>query len=173
MTFVFVRIVWGSFHEPGVVHDERAYLLQAEIFARGHWTAPSPPLAAFFEQMHVFIEPAVFAKYPPAHALTLVPGIWLGLPGLMPALMTGICRRARVLARETPGQRVDRAAHLVAVDDGLGDLALVGVVLLRDHEHGDVADRGVGDDPLAGLRPQRAPSLRSPPRSDGDSRRGR
>ncbi len=90
-TFVILRIVWGSFHEPGVVHDERAYLLQAEIFARGHWTAPSPPLAAFFEQMHVFIEPAVFAKYPPGHALTLVPGIWLGLPGLMPALMTGIC----------------------------------------------------------------------------------
>ena len=173
VTFVIVRIVWGSFHEPGVVHDERAYLLQAEIFARGHWTAPSPPLAAFFEQMHVFIEPAVFAKYPPAHALTLVPGIWLGLPGLMPALMTGICRRPRVLARETPGQRVDRAAHLVVVDDGLGDLALVGVVLLRDHEHGDVADRGVGDDPLAGFGPQRAPALRSPPRSDGDSRRGR
>jgi len=90
VTVLFVRIVWRSFHEPGVVHDERAYLLQAEIFASGRWTAPSPPIAAFFEQMHVFIEPAVFAKYPPAHALTLVPGIWLGLPGLMPALMTGI-----------------------------------------------------------------------------------
>jgi Dolichyl-phosphate-mannose-protein mannosyltransferase len=90
VTVLFVRIVWGSFHEPGVVHDERAYLLQAEIFASGHWTATSPPIAAFFEQMHVFIEPAVFAKYPPAHALTLVPGIWVGLPGLMPALMTGI-----------------------------------------------------------------------------------
>ncbi len=91
VTFVIVRIVWGSFDEPGVVYDERAYLLQAEIFARGHWTAPSPPLAAFFEQVHVFIEPAVFAKYPPAHALTLLPGVMLGLPGLMPAVMTGIC----------------------------------------------------------------------------------
>jgi hypothetical protein len=90
VTLLFVRIVWGSFHEPGVAHDERAYLLQAEIFASGRWTAPSPPIAAFFEQMHVFIEPAVFAKYPPAHALTLVPGVWLGLPGLMPALMTGV-----------------------------------------------------------------------------------
>jgi hypothetical protein len=90
VTVLFVRMVWGSFHEPGVVHDERAYLLQAQIFASGHWTAPSPPIAAFFEQMHVFIEPAVFAKYPPAHALTLVPGIWLGLPGLMPALLTGV-----------------------------------------------------------------------------------
>jgi len=90
VTLVVVRIVWGSFHEPGVAHDERAYLLQAEIFAGGHWAAPAPPIAAFFEQMHVFIAPAVFAKYPPAHALTLVPGIWLGLPGLMPAVMTGI-----------------------------------------------------------------------------------
>src|SRR6187549_3052770 len=52
VTGIFIGIVWGSFHEPGSVHDERAYLLQAEIFARGHWTAPPPPLAAFFEQMH-------------------------------------------------------------------------------------------------------------------------
>jgi hypothetical protein len=90
VTVLIVRIVWGSLHDPGIAHDERAYLLQAEIFASGHWTAPSPPLATFFEQMHVFIEPAVFAKYPPGHALVLVPGIWLGLPGLMPALMTGL-----------------------------------------------------------------------------------
>jgi len=89
-TSLIVRFVWRSLHEPGVVHDERAYLLQAGIFARGHWTATAPPLATFFEQMHVFIEPAVFAKYPPGHALTLVPGIWLGLPGLMPVLTTGL-----------------------------------------------------------------------------------
>lgn len=90
LTVVIVRVVWGSFSEPGVLHDERAYLLQAQIFAQGRWTAPSPPIPAFFEQMHVFVEPAVFAKYPPAHALMLVPGIWLGLPGLIPALLTGI-----------------------------------------------------------------------------------
>jgi hypothetical protein len=89
LTIVAVRFVWRSLVEPGVIHDERAYLLQAEIFARGRWTAPRPPLAAFFEQMHVFVEPSVFAKYPPAHALLLVPGIWLGMPGLMPALMAG------------------------------------------------------------------------------------
>jgi hypothetical protein len=90
VTVVCVRIVFGSFHEPGVAADERAYLLQAEIFASRHLTAPSPPIAAFFEQLYVFIEPAVFAKYPPAHSMTLVPGIWLGLPALMPALMTGL-----------------------------------------------------------------------------------
>ncbi len=149
-------IVWGSFHEPGVAHDERAYLLQAEIFARGHWTAPSPPIAAFFEQMHVFIEPAVFAKYPPAHALTLVPGMWLGLPGTDARADDRHRRRARVLAREAPGERVDRAAHLVAVDDGVGDLDLVGVVLLRDHEHGDVADCACGRPSAGWIRAARA-----------------
>ena len=90
VTIIIVRFVWRSFGEPGVIHDERAYLLQAEIFARGRWTASPPPIAAFFEQMHVFVEPAVFAKYPPAHAMMLVPGIWLGMPGLMPALLAGI-----------------------------------------------------------------------------------
>ena len=119
-TFVIVRIVWGSFHEPGVVHDERAYLLQAEIFARGHWTAPSPPLAAFFEQMHVFIEPAVFAKYPPAPRADARSWNLAGPAGTDAGADDRHLRCARVLARETPGQRVDRAAHLVAVDDGLG-----------------------------------------------------
>jgi hypothetical protein len=90
LTMAAVRFVWRSFGEPGVVHDERAYLLQAEIFAGGHWTAARPPIPAFFEQMHVFVEPAVFAKYPPAHAMMLVPGIWFGMPGLMPAVMAAV-----------------------------------------------------------------------------------
>src|SRR6185295_5935043 len=90
VTFAIVRLVWRSLAEPGVIHDERAYLLQAEIFARGHWTAPSPPLPDFFAQMHVFLQPALFAKYPPGHAVMLVPGIWIGLPGLMPAVLAGV-----------------------------------------------------------------------------------
>jgi len=90
ITFVIVWIVWGSLDEPGISHDERAYLLQAQIFAKGWLKGPSPPVPAFFEQVHVFVQPAVFAKYPPAHAITLVPGIWLHLPGLVPALLAGV-----------------------------------------------------------------------------------
>jgi hypothetical protein len=82
--------VWGSLNEGGVVHDERAYLLQARIFARGEWTGTPPPLATFFEQMHVFIDPRLAAKYPPGHALLLVPGVWLGVPGLVPVLIGGL-----------------------------------------------------------------------------------
>jgi dolichyl-phosphate-mannose-protein mannosyltransferase len=82
--------VWGSLYESGVVHDERAYLLQARIFAQGAWTGTPPPIASFFEQMHVFIDPRLAAKYPPGHALLLVPGIWLDLPGLVPVLLSGL-----------------------------------------------------------------------------------
>jgi hypothetical protein len=83
-------IVWGSLTDTGTVHDERAYVLQARIFALGRWTGAPPPIAAFFEQMHVLIHPRLAAKYPPGHSLLLVPGVWLGLPGLMPILLSGV-----------------------------------------------------------------------------------
>jgi hypothetical protein len=82
--------VWGSLHQIPVVHDEASYLLQAETFARGRWAMPSPPLPAFFEQFHVFVTPTFASKYPPGHALLLVPGIWMGLPGLVPLILNGL-----------------------------------------------------------------------------------
>ncbi len=85
-----VWYVWGSLHQVPVVHDEASYLLQAETFARGRWSMPAPPIPAFFEQYHVFVTPVFASKYPPAHAALLVPGVWLGLPGLVPLLLTGL-----------------------------------------------------------------------------------
>ena len=72
------------------VHDEASYLLQAQTFALGRWVNPTPPIPAFFEQYHVFVEPAFFSKYPPGHGLLMVPGIWLGLPALMPMVLHGV-----------------------------------------------------------------------------------
>lgn len=82
--------LWGALDEPPMVHDEAAYLLQARLFARGMWSAPSPALPEFFEQLHVFVTPVFASKYPPGHSLLLVPGVWLGLPGIVPALEFGI-----------------------------------------------------------------------------------
>ena len=83
-------IAWGSLANIPVVHDEASYLFQAKLFSLGHWSAPSPPMPQFFEQYHVFVVPHYASKYPPGHALLLVPGIWLGLPGLMPVILSGI-----------------------------------------------------------------------------------
>ena len=76
LTAVFMAWLWGGLDQVAVVHDEAAYLLQARIYAGGHWTAPGLPLPEFFEQYHVFVTPILTPKYPPGHALILVPGIW-------------------------------------------------------------------------------------------------
>ncbi len=89
-TALMVWWIWGSLRAAPIVHDEAAYLLQAKIFATGHWTAPGRPLPEFFEQTHVFVTPVLASKYPPAHSAALVPGIWLGLPGLVPVLVNGV-----------------------------------------------------------------------------------
>ncbi|MGE5276858.1 MAG: hypothetical protein ACM3SU_07680 [Acidobacteriota bacterium] len=90
LTAIEIAFVWGSLDPVATVHDEAAYLLQAKVFARGHWTAPAAPLPEFFEQFHVLVTPVLAGKYPPGHSLLLAPGVWLGLPGLMPVVLAGI-----------------------------------------------------------------------------------
>ena len=82
--------VWGSLTRTAVVHDESAYLLQAELFARLRFTAPTPPLPQFFEQLYVNLRPAVFSKYPPGTSLLLAPGVAAGLPGLPVVVMNAL-----------------------------------------------------------------------------------
>ena len=84
-----IAYVWGL-RPAAPIPDEAAYLLQARIFAAGHWIAPSPPLPEFFEQLHVFVTPFLASKYPPGHSLLMVPGIWLGVPALVPILLNAV-----------------------------------------------------------------------------------
>lgn len=90
ITTAFYWWLSGEWTPYARVHDEASYLLQAQTFARFRWANPSPPIPAFFEQYHVFVEPAFFSKYPPGHGLLMVPGIWLGLPALVPMLLHGV-----------------------------------------------------------------------------------
>lgn len=82
--------IWGSLSATPYWHDEVALLLQARIFATFRWAAPSPPVPEFFEQFHVFVTPTLAPKYPPGHALLMVPGVWIGLPGLASVVLSGI-----------------------------------------------------------------------------------
>jgi hypothetical protein len=82
--------VWGSLRRSAVIHDEAAYLLQAELFARLRWTAESPPLPQFFEQLYVNLAPAISSKYPPGTSLLLAPGALIGLPGLPIIVMNAL-----------------------------------------------------------------------------------
>ncbi|MEO5800457.1 MAG: glycosyltransferase family 39 protein [Gemmatimonadales bacterium] len=80
---------WGGLRAVPVIHDEAAYLLQADLFAKGHWAQPSPPAAEAFTQPAVLVTPVLAPKMPPGHALLLIPGMLLHAPGLMPMLLVG------------------------------------------------------------------------------------
>ena len=156
ITSLFLAWVWGSLAEPAFIHDESAYLLQAEIFASGRLSAPPPPLPEFFEQYHVLVTPQLAPKYPPGHALLLVPGVWLGLPGLVPVLLYGLAGGLLfALARRLAGAWVALLTWLVWLSAPSGNTLrctylsqstttaafLLGLfVLLRWREKGRAAD---------------------------------
>src|SRR5690349_9154695 len=82
--------VWGSMNAGPAIIDEAAYLLQARIYAGGHWTAPPRPLPEFFEQLYVFVTPFLAAKYPPGHPLLLGLGELVGSPALIVLLLNAV-----------------------------------------------------------------------------------
>ena len=90
LTGLATWFVWGSLARTPVVHDESAYLLQAQLFARFRFTVPTPPLPQFFEQLYVNLRPAVFSKYPPGTSLLLAPGVAVDLPGLPVVVMNAL-----------------------------------------------------------------------------------
>jgi hypothetical protein len=90
LTALMIWWVWGSLHQVCIVHDEAAYVLQARLFASGRWTAAGPPLPEFFQQFHVLVTPVLASRYWPGHSLLMAPGVWLGLPGLVPLLLSGL-----------------------------------------------------------------------------------
>lgn len=81
---------WGSLRQEPILQDEAAYLLQARLFAAGHWTDSLPPVPEFFEEPHVLVVPALASKYHPGHSLLMAPGIRLRAPGLVPVVLLGL-----------------------------------------------------------------------------------
>jgi hypothetical protein len=106
-TWLVLRITVGSSHPVPVVQDEMAYVLQAQIFAQGRWTVPSPPIPAFWEQPQVLVQPAVAAKYFPGHALVLSLGVIAGRLVLVPLLLQSLAGALLfALARRVSGAAV-------------------------------------------------------------------
>ena len=74
--------------------DENSYLFQATAFSEGLLRrAPPPhPLEQILHRSMNVIDPQLgwFSRYPPGHALWLLPGVKLGWPRLMPALAAAL-----------------------------------------------------------------------------------
>jgi hypothetical protein len=89
--------IWGGLRAPAVWHDEAAYLLQAELISTGQFAGAAPPIPEAFTQAAVLVTPVLAPKMVPGHAIILTPGVWLGLPGLMPVLLVGLSGALLVL----------------------------------------------------------------------------
>jgi hypothetical protein len=79
------------------VQDEFSYILQADTFAHGRVTNPTPALAEFFESGQILVRPSYASKYPPGHSLVMAIGerlfghpwfgVWLSCGALAAALL--------------------------------------------------------------------------------------
>jgi hypothetical protein len=105
---------WGYVHPTPVLHDESAYLFQAQTFAAGRVGGPTPRLPEFFQQLHILVAPRYASRYPPGFAAALAPAVWLGVPALVPVLLAGLTAASLFsLARSLSGTGVAILTWLV------------------------------------------------------------
>src|SRR5271154_1428681 len=79
------------------IQDEFSYLLQADTFAHGRLTNPTPARAEFFESGQILVRPSYASKYPPGHSFAMAIGerlfghpwfgVWLSCGALAAALL--------------------------------------------------------------------------------------
>ncbi|MEP7000626.1 MAG: hypothetical protein ABI969_09120, partial [bacterium] len=113
-TFCVLLFSWAAWNPKPLVHDEMAYVFQAQVFARGMWALPAPQFPAFWEQPHFLIEPTVTIKYFPGHPLVLALGAFVGWMALMPlVLQSTIAVLAFALARRLSSGAVALLAWVI------------------------------------------------------------
>ena len=114
VTFLVLWCCWASWNPVPVVHDEMAYVLQAQILARLHWSLPSPPMPMAWQQPHVLTEPRLAAKYYPGHPLVMAVGAalhWVALAPLVAHATSGAL--LFVLARRLSNGAVALASWVI------------------------------------------------------------
>ncbi len=89
VSFLFVE--WTAavqYHGEPHIFDASAYFFAAKMYALGHLSVPLPPAVDRFPgPFMVQYNGQWFGQYAPGTALTLVPGLWLGVPWLVEPLL--------------------------------------------------------------------------------------
>jgi hypothetical protein len=70
--------------------DESAYRFQAELLASGRLRGISPPLKLFFDRSFMINDGHLYAGYFLGWPTLLVPGVWLGVPGMVNAVYSAL-----------------------------------------------------------------------------------
>src|SRR5262245_32136900 len=77
-------------HNAPLTDDESAYRFAAELLASGRLWVPSPPLKLFFDQNFIINDGRMYAVYFLGWPALLVPGVWVGMPGLVNPLLSAL-----------------------------------------------------------------------------------
>ncbi len=87
----FLFVAWTAavqYNGEPHIFDASAYLFAAKMYALGHLSVPIPPAVDRFPGPFMLqFDGRWFGQYAPGTALTLVPGIWLGVPWLVEPLL--------------------------------------------------------------------------------------
>ncbi len=99
------------------IYDASAYLFAAKMYALGHLSIPIPTaIDRFPGPFMVMFNGQWFGQYEPGTSLTLVPGIWLGIPWLVePILGTLALLGIGLIAARLYDSRVATLAILLGV----------------------------------------------------------
>lgn len=115
LAFLLVLTSRVAFQHHPLLVDSVVQLFQAHIFASGHLAAPVPPAEAFVATQHMLMhEGRWFAQYPPGHALLLSAGVLVGLPWMIPILLSlGSAWFIARFASEAWGEDTGRAVAML------------------------------------------------------------
>jgi hypothetical protein len=80
----------GVLHGAPLTDDESAYRFAAELLASGRLWVPSPPLKLFFDQNFIVNDGRMYAVYFLGWPALLVPGVWLGMPGIVNPVLSAL-----------------------------------------------------------------------------------
>jgi len=87
----FLFVAWTAavqYHGEPHIFDASAYLFAAKMYARGHLSVPVPlAIDRFPGPFMIQFNGRWFGQYAPGTALTLAPGVWLGVPWLVEPLL--------------------------------------------------------------------------------------
>jgi hypothetical protein len=89
LTFSVSRVV---FRNAAITSDEHAYVMQAYTFSEGKISRPLPPASDFFihEMMIMDRDAGWLSRYPPGHAIWLIPGVLFDQPRIMVSVAAGL-----------------------------------------------------------------------------------
>jgi len=89
--FLAALISLGIFERIPHIEDEAAYLFQAQVFAQGHITVPTPPYpVAYWSPFVLDFQGQRFGKYLPGYPLLLSLGVLAGKPWIVNALLASL-----------------------------------------------------------------------------------